>query len=696
MYWSDNGLIVRPPRDRRGHTLNHTAATIWQLCDGAKQLQQMAEEVRQAGQVGIDDLHLELSETVKKLFHWNMIDLMPLAVRPVLRVGFMGFDENFDPHDNFFLNLFSEWIDMLLVTPDEQLDILIANGHGMHESDGESAALLVLFDEIGDCDASGFDLVFTASDGQRWHDSAAAIILPENYLTSPSPEICMHDRQRIGELFSPGVSDDTAPLFEDTLGKKLTIGMATYDDYDGVYFSVQAIRMFHPEVTNEIEILIIDNNPQGICADDLQALAEHVEGCRYVANDEIRGTAVRDFVFREACTDYVMCIDSHVFIEPGAIRRLIDYFDANPDTPDLLQGPMVDDGLKDVSTHFNPVWKQGMFGIWGKDERGFEADGEPFEIPMQGLGLAACRRSAWQGYNLRFRGFGGEEGYIHQKFRNAGGRVLCLPFLRWLHRFARPVGPHYENVWEDRIRNYLIGFEEVGLDTDEVCDHFREYVNPQVVERVLEQVANERCNPFDFFDAIYCINLSREKERWLRMQRRLRRLGILHRVRRFDAIDTPDLHHIGCALSHRKIVEEARDKGYRSVLVLEDDVLFHDKTLDSLRQSLTELEGQEWSVFYLGGMKWGKKYNKLPHCSYLERPQEMTCAHALAYHSSFYDTLLNDLPAGLSDMSKWIDTHAAIDQYLPRQEGLVVMSPIVATQATILREENVELRNDYY
>jgi hypothetical protein len=29
-------------------------------------------------------------------------------------------------------------------------------------------------------------------------------------------------------------------------GGALSIGMATYDDYDGVYFSVQAIRLYHP------------------------------------------------------------------------------------------------------------------------------------------------------------------------------------------------------------------------------------------------------------------------------------------------------------------------------------------------------------------------------------------------------------------------------------------------------------------
>ena len=36
--------------------------------------------------------------------------------------------------------------------------------------------------------------------------------------------------------------------------RKLCVGMCTFDDYDGVYFSVQAIRMFHSEVSDQIEI----------------------------------------------------------------------------------------------------------------------------------------------------------------------------------------------------------------------------------------------------------------------------------------------------------------------------------------------------------------------------------------------------------------------------------------------------------
>jgi hypothetical protein len=696
MHWTDDGLTIHPPMDRRGLTLNATAAKIWQLCDGTRSLQQMADELHQAGHMTTGFLEKELSETVKQLFHWGLVELKPGPVRPVLLLGFSGFTDTFDIHDNFFLNLFSEWIDILIVADDELPDILIVNSHRKASDEDISAPLFILLDEAGDSEIIGFDLVFTRNDGQRNYGHSA-VVLPENYQTSHSPKISLKDKQKISKFLSSESEDNRdSTTLENTFHKKLTIGMATYDDYDGVYFTVQAIRMFHPEVTSETEILIVDNNPSGPCASHLQDLAKQIDGYRYIANDDIRGTAVRDFVFHEARTDYVMCIDSHVLIEPGAIRKLIDYFDTNPDTPDLLQGPMINDDLQGISTHFDPVWKQGMFGVWGIDERGLDPNGEPFDIPLQGLGLAACRKSSWQGYNLRFRGFGGEEGYIHQKFRNAGAKTLCLPFLRWLHRFSRPMGVPYENAWEDRIRNYLIGFEEVGLDTNEVCEHFGDYINSAVVERVLEQLANEKSNPFDFFDAIYCINMASEKERWLRIQRRLRRLGILHRVRRFEAIETPESHHIGCALSHRKIIEESRNRGYKNVLVLEDDALFHEKTLEYLRQSITELENQQWNMFYLGGMKWGKQFSKLPHCRHLERPQGMTCAHALAYNSSFYDKLLTDLPADIPGMEDWIKTHAAIDKYLPQQDGLVVMSPVIATQTTILREEDEKMRNDYY
>jgi glycosyltransferase involved in cell wall biosynthesis len=274
----------------------------------------------------------------------------------------------------------------------------------------------------------------------------------------------------------PGPQGCSVPALTPSRGPvKMTIGMPTYDDYDGVYFSLQSLRLYHPEVVDDAELIVVDNNPGGKCAEALRKLEGHFPNYRYIPHTLTQGTSVaKQRVFSEASGTLVLCMDSHVLLPPGALRALLDYFDANPGTRDLMQGPLLVDNLKTAFTHLSPVWRGGMFGTWDSDDRGNNPAGEPFEIPMQGLGLFACRKDAWPGFNPRFRGFGGEEGYIHEKFRKAGGRTLCLPALRWIHRFDRPMGVPYRNVWEDRIWNYLLGFTELGLDTSELEAHFSE------------------------------------------------------------------------------------------------------------------------------------------------------------------------------------------------------------------------------
>lgn len=271
----------------------------------------------------------------------------------------------------------------------------------------------------------------------------------------------------------------------------MTIGMATYDDYDGVYFSLQAIRFYHPEILDEVEFLIIDNHPDGPCSAALKDLEKHIPNLRYVPACDVAGTAVRSRIFSEAGGEFVLCMDCHVLFAPGSLQQLIDYFRTVPLSKDLIQGPMVYDSLASISTHWSDGWRGGMFGQWANDPAGADPGNPPFEIPFQGLGVFACRRDFWPGFNPAFRGFGGEEGYIHERVRQAGGRTLCLPSLRWLHRFGRPMGSPYPNKWDDRIRNYLIGFREIGWSTDEMQAHFRELLGRSQADRIFAAVRNE-------------------------------------------------------------------------------------------------------------------------------------------------------------------------------------------------------------
>lgn len=91
---------------------------------------------------------------------------------------------------------------------------------------------------------------------------------------------------------------------------------------------------------------------------------------------------------------------------------------------------------------------------------------------------------------MSFKGFGGEEGYIAEKFRRAGGKNICLPQLQWAHRFGRPNGVKYRLVLEDRIWNYFVGWLEITQDPDDqmikdIYNHFKQRVSKKTLDEIL-------------------------------------------------------------------------------------------------------------------------------------------------------------------------------------------------------------------
>lgn len=272
--------------------------------------------------------------------------------------------------------------------------------------------------------------------------------------------------------------------------RKLTIGMCCYDDYEGVFFTIQSLRMYHPEVMDQVEFVIIDNHPNSKHGKLVKEFTGHIrQPFQYIPFDEYNATGIKNLIFEHAKTPYVMSIDCHVLIRPGAIKKLIEYYDQGLDKGNLLQGPLIHDCLSSTSTFFNKKWGSHMMGQWDRNENLIDYDSEPFPINSQGMGLFSSRKENWLGYSPLFRGFGGEEQYIHDKYRKAGKEALCLPFLGWMHRFNRVNGVPYPNKLDERYRNYIIGRMELDMDFDDVDENFKDALSDEIRSSIKAEVA---------------------------------------------------------------------------------------------------------------------------------------------------------------------------------------------------------------
>lgn len=250
----------------------------------------------------------------------------------------------------------------------------------------------------------------------------------------------------------------------------LTIGMASYNNFEQVWWTIQSLRLYHN--LDDVEILVIDNYGDDVLKERIQN--SFFDKVKYIRKTEIQGTSYpRDKVFEEASGEFVLCIDSHVMFPNGTIDKLKKWIVENRGRKDLFQGILVYDDLKTFCDRMNPIWECNMFGVWGYIKEIAEKE---YEIPMNGLGLFGCYKEAWLGFNEEFREFGGEEGYIHEKYKQAGNKIICLPFLQWIHKFHdQKTTTPYLNTITGRIRNYIIGWDELGLDLQPIKDHFSQY-----------------------------------------------------------------------------------------------------------------------------------------------------------------------------------------------------------------------------
>lgn len=272
---------------------------------------------------------------------------------------------------------------------------------------------------------------------------------------------------------------------------KLSVCMATYDDYDGVFFTVQSLRMQNmalPLAEQWLhEVVVIDNHPESPHGEALRKFASEIPHLlRVVPVTDRVGSFVKYDALAHATGDVVLGLDCHVLLFEGFLLSLRRWWRENEGRSDLLTGPVVYHNLRSSSTHMEPSWRGHDFGTWATDT----TSGVVFEIPMQGMGCWSVWRSAWPGVQRElFRGFGAEEWYCAERTRQAGGRVFCHRDLRWMHRFGWPRRA-FPLTLDDKVLNYYRGWRSLygGLDHPRMqvmTDHWRTQMPEERLQRLI-------------------------------------------------------------------------------------------------------------------------------------------------------------------------------------------------------------------
>jgi GR25 family glycosyltransferase involved in LPS biosynthesis len=138
----------------------------------------------------------------------------------------------------------------------------------------------------------------------------------------------------------------------------------------------------------------------------------------------------------------------------------------------------------------------------------------------------------------------------------------------------------------------------------------------------------------DLIDKVVYINLDARKDRRGEVEGELQRMGIA--AERFPAIRTsPGI--IGCGQSHSAVLKEAKARGYRNILILEDDFMFlvGKEFFILLEQALKEVP--DYDVIMLG-----YAINRsTPFSETLVKILDAQTTSGYLVNEKFYDTLIS-------------------------------------------------------
>ena len=256
----------------------------------------------------------------------------------------------------------------------------------------------------------------------------------------------------------------------------LTIGTSTLLDFWGLQFTMASWHHHLGEYAGLVEYVVVDNHPEptkrltgcpeceklkvdgqtcGTCSDNLLAMKTLVEGegGRYIRWADKQGTYPgKNQLKVEAAADWVITMDSHVFLSPGTVETVLDLIHREPKSNDFYHFPnrMWRAGYVDYRTQDFIYWRKKP--CYGRTHE-WATPGDPYPIAAMITSCYLVRKEAWfsaHGYDPILGNYGGWEGPLQLKFWLMGRRVLSLR-----HREPKPYVLSHWHLFNhnDKLKN---------------------------------------------------------------------------------------------------------------------------------------------------------------------------------------------------------------------------------------------------
>lgn len=189
--------------------------------------------------------------------------------------------------------------------------------------------------------------------------------------------------------------------------------------------------------------------------------------------------------------------------------------------------------------------------------------------------------------------------------------------------------------------------------------------------------------PFARFARIYYINLDRRPDRRHQIERELRRMGVpMERVERIPGVVVEGSGALGCSRAHLQALTDAKEQGYGTILVLEDDFMFA-LGRQEVYEQLTRFWGLQcrWDVLMLASNTLD--YTPTP-VDFLVRVAAAQTTAGYAVHADFLDTLIDNVSRGIELLTGQPKTDQyCIDQFWKSLQPVhhwLTFSPVLAHQ----------------